>query len=45
MASPVEQFELKPLIPIEIGGVDLSFTNSALFMALAVVAAAVFLTQ
>jgi F-type H+-transporting ATPase subunit a len=45
VASPVEQFELKPLIPIEIGGVDLSFTNSALFMALAVVAAAVFLTQ
>lgn len=45
MASPVEQFKLKPLVPIEIGGMDLSFTNSALFMALAVVAAGVFLTQ
>ncbi|MEQ8813927.1 MAG: F0F1 ATP synthase subunit A [Thalassobaculum sp.] len=45
MASPVEQFKLKPLVPIEIGGLDLSFTNSALFMALAVVAAGVFLTQ
>src|SRR3546814_14087173 len=30
---------------MEVGGVDLSFTNSALFMALAVVGAAVFLTQ
>ncbi|EDP64321.1 F0F1-type ATP synthase, subunit a [alpha proteobacterium BAL199] len=45
MASPVEQFKLKPLVPIEIGGVDLSFTNSALFMALAVAAVAVFLIQ
>ena len=45
MASPVEQFELKPLIPIEIGGVDLSFTNSALFMTAAVVLAGVFLTH
>lgn len=45
MASPVEQFKLNPLVPIEIGGLDLSFTNSALFMALAVVGAGVFLTQ
>lgn len=45
MASPVEQFKLKPLVPIEIGGLDLSYTNSALFMTLAVVTAGVFLTQ
>jgi F-type H+-transporting ATPase subunit a len=45
VASPVEQFKLKPLVPIEIGGLDLSYTNSALFMTLAVVAAGVFLTQ
>jgi len=45
VASPVEQFELKPLIEIVIGGVDLSFTNSSLFMVLAVVVTAVFLTQ
>lgn len=45
MASPVEQFKLKPLVPIEIGGVDLSFTNSALFMTAAVVLAGVFLTH
>ncbi len=39
MSSPLEQFEIKPIIPIEIGGVDISFTNSALFMVLAVVVA------
>ncbi len=32
MASPLEQFEIKPLVPIEIGGVDISFTNSSLVM-------------
>ena len=30
--DPIHQFEIKKLIPIEIGGVDFSFTNSALFM-------------
>ena len=33
----MEQFEIKPLIPLNIGGVDVSFTNSSLFMVLAVV--------
>ena len=37
MSSPLEQFEIKPIIPIEVGGVDISFTNSSLFMVLAVV--------
>jgi F-type H+-transporting ATPase subunit a len=35
--SPLAQFEIKRLVPIEIGGVDVSFTNSALFMIIAVV--------
>lgn len=34
MASPLEQFEIRPIIPIEVGGVDISFTNSSLFMAI-----------
>ena len=34
MAGPLEQFEVNPIVPIEIGGVDVSFTNSALFMAI-----------
>ncbi len=37
MANPMEQFTIKPLIPIQVGGIDISFTNSALFMVLAVV--------
>ena len=41
--NPLEQFEIRPLIPIEIGGVDLSFTNSAAFMVLTAVAVASFL--
>lgn len=45
MASPVEQFKLKTLVPIEIGGMDLSFTNSSLFMAIGVVLVSIFLTQ
>lgn len=37
MAGPMEQFAIKPIIPIEVGGFDISFTNSSLFMLLAVV--------
>ena len=35
-ADPMHQFEIKRLIDINIGGLDISFTNSALFMVLAV---------
>jgi F-type H+-transporting ATPase subunit a len=44
VASPVQQFELKPIVPIEIGGLDLSFTNSSLWMMVAVGAVTAFLT-
>src|SRR5437016_3415400 len=30
--NPLEQFEIERLIPIHIGGIDLSFTNSAMLM-------------
>jgi F-type H+-transporting ATPase subunit a len=43
VASPIEQFEIHPIVPIHIGGVDLSYTNSALWMTIAVVLASVFL--
>jgi F-type H+-transporting ATPase subunit a len=36
--SPLAQFEIKPLVPFEIGGVNLSFTNSSLWMILAILA-------
>jgi F-type H+-transporting ATPase subunit a len=35
--SPLEQFEIHPIMPISIGGLDVSFTNSALWMAIAVI--------
>ena len=37
MSNPMEQFVVKPIVPLEVGGIDISFTNSALFMMLAVV--------
>lgn len=37
MSNPMEQFVVKPIIPIKIGDIDISFTNSSLFMILAVV--------
>ncbi|MDY0241484.1 MAG: F0F1 ATP synthase subunit A [Rhodospirillaceae bacterium] len=44
MASPVEQFKIKPLIPLEVGGVDVSFTNSALMMVISAGLIIAFLT-
>jgi F-type H+-transporting ATPase subunit a len=43
MHSPVAQFEIKPIFDLSIGGQDVSFTNSSLFMLLAVVVSSVFL--
>lgn len=44
MAGPIEQFEIHPVMPIEIGGLDLSFTNSALWMVIATGVATLILT-
>lgn len=44
MANPVAQFVIEPKIEFEMGGVDLSFTNSALWMTIAVVLSTVFLS-
>ena len=41
--SPLSQFEIKRWVPIEIGDVDVSLTNSAAFMVLTVVAVSAFL--
>ncbi len=43
MAGPMEQFEIKVLRPIEANGYDLSFTNSSLWMAIALGVIAIFL--
>lgn len=41
--DPLSQFAIKPIVPIEIFGIDVSFTNSALYMVLAAVIVAVFM--
>jgi F-type H+-transporting ATPase subunit a len=45
VASPLDQFQIKPIVPIEIAGLNLAFTNSALWMTLAVAAATFFLVS
>src|SRR5258706_6094776 len=37
MPDPIHQFEIHPIIPIKIFGWDASFTNSSLYMLVAVV--------
>ena len=42
MAGPLEQFEVHTIAPLKIGGVDVSFTNSSLYMIVAVAAVSIF---
>lgn len=44
MANPVEQFQIEPLVPLHIGSVNVSFTNSALLMVISVAMVTAFLT-
>ena len=44
MADPLHQFEITPIIPLEIAGVDISFTNSSLWMMIAVAISVIFMT-
>ncbi|MCW9032914.1 MAG: F0F1 ATP synthase subunit A [Rhodospirillales bacterium] len=41
--NPLSQFTIKPLAPIEVGGIDASFTNSSLLMVITVIAVTVFM--
>jgi len=43
--GPLAQFEIKPLIPIKLGGIDISFTNSSLFMMLTIATVTIFLVM
>ena len=43
MPDPIHQFEIHPIVPLKIFGVDASFTNSAAFMLLAIVCSVGFL--
>jgi len=40
--DPIHQFHINKIIPLEVGGYDLSFTNSSLFMVVTVVLAGAF---
>jgi F-type H+-transporting ATPase subunit a len=42
--NPLEQFAIQPLIPLHVGGFDVSYTNSALVMTIAVVVVTALLT-
>jgi F-type H+-transporting ATPase subunit a len=44
MAGPMEQFEIKPWLPIEVGGFDISFTNQSFWMVVVVLSITLFLT-
>ncbi len=44
MASPIEQFQIRPVVPIEALGIDASLTNSGVLMLIAVTGIATFLT-
>lgn len=44
MASPLHQFEIQTHIPIRVGELDVSFTNSSLFMVLSVLVITLLLT-
>ena len=41
MANPIKQFEIQPLVPLHVGNLDISYTNSALWMTIAVVVSTV----
>jgi F-type H+-transporting ATPase subunit a len=43
--DPLHQFEISALLPIKLGATDVSFTNSSLWMAIAIIAVTAFLTM
>ena len=45
MANPMEQFEVKTIAPLEVAGYDVSFTNSSLWMLIALAAVGVELSR
>jgi F-type H+-transporting ATPase subunit a len=43
VAGPLEQFEIKPLVKLHLGSLDISYTNSALWMTIGVAVVLLFL--
>ncbi|MCK5546087.1 MAG: F0F1 ATP synthase subunit A [Rhodospirillaceae bacterium] len=44
MANPIEQFTIRPLVEINLGGLDATFTNASAFMLLTVATVTLFLS-
>jgi len=44
VANPIEQFTIRPLVEINLGGIDATFTNAGAFMLLTVASVTLFLT-
>lgn len=44
LESPLEQFVIKPIVPLQLGGVDISFSQSALWMMIGVTVATLLMT-
>ena len=45
MADPIHQFQIQDIVPLSVGGVDISFTNSALWMVIAAAVSTTALTM
>jgi F-type H+-transporting ATPase subunit a len=45
VASPMEQFEVTPIVPLHLGNLDISFTNASLWMCIVAGVTALFLTM
>ena len=44
MANPLHQFEIQPIVPLHIGNIDVSYTNSSLWMTIGVLFSILMLT-
>ena len=44
MANPLHQFEIQPIVPLHIGNIDVSYTNSSLWMTIGVIVSILMLT-
>ena len=44
MTDPIHQFEIQKIIPLELAGIDISFTNSSLWMMIAVAVSIIFMS-
>jgi F-type H+-transporting ATPase subunit a len=44
VADPIKQFQIQPIIPLEVAGIDISFTNSSLWMMIALIVSVAFMS-